>query len=185
MDGRSIRTDFHFLCIGVFFVVLIMATGLPAYPKILATFDLSPGYAVWIQLGFALGLTGFQPLFGWLSDVFSQKSVVLFGAALMAIGSAVTAATPFFWLLIVGMFAKGIAGAAVVPAGFAYVGKFFTEEERGKALSTFGVYSAIGAAIGPFLSRYIGMGSQFLVLRFAECYIVFGVFIWGTEYQRG
>src|SRR5690625_7023840 len=73
----------------------------------------------------------------------------------MAVGSAVTAATPFFWLLVVGMFAKGIAGAAVVPAGFAYVGKYFTEQQRGKALSTFGVYSAIGAAIGPFLSGVI------------------------------
>ena len=155
MDERSIRKDFHFLCIGVFFIVLIMATGLPAYPKILDTFDLTSGYAVWLQLGFALGLTGFQPLFGWLGDVFGQKSVILFGAALMAIGSAVTAVTPFFWLLVVGMFAKGIAGAAVVPAGFAYVGKYFTEQQRGKALSTFGVYSAIGAAIGPFLSGVI------------------------------
>lgn len=152
MSERNIRTDFHLLCIGVSFIVLIMATGLPAYPKILATFDLSTGYAVWIQLGFALGLTGFQPLLGWLSDVYSQKAVVLFGAALMAVGSTLTAITPFFWLLIVGMFAKGVAGAAIVPAGFAYVGKFFEEEQRGKALSTFGVYSAVGAAIGPFLS---------------------------------
>ena len=152
MSDKSNRIDFHLLCIGVLFIVLVMSTGLPAYPKILDTFGLSTGYAVWMQLGFALGLTGFQPLFGWLSDVFSQKAVIVFGALLMSIASAITAATPFFWLLIVGMFAKGIAGAAIVPIGFAYVGKFFKEELRGKALSTFGVYSAVGAAIGPFLS---------------------------------
>src|SRR5699024_7889828 len=93
MSERNIRTEFHLLCIGVSFIVLIMATGLPAYPKILATFDLSTGYAVWIQLGFALGLTGFQPLLGWLSGVYSQKAVVLFGAALMAVGSTLTAIT--------------------------------------------------------------------------------------------
>lgn len=152
MDEQSIRKDFHFLCIGVFFIVLIMATGLPAYPDILDFYGLTPGYAVWIQLGFALGLIGFQPLFGWLGDVFSQKAVILFGAALMAIGSVVTAVSPFFWLLVIGMFAKGIAGAAVVPVGFTYVGRFFKESQRGKALSTFGIYSTIGAAIGPFMS---------------------------------
>ncbi|ASK62379.1 MFS transporter [Virgibacillus phasianinus] len=152
MDEKSIRKDFHFLCIGVFFIVLIMATGLPAYPDILAFYDLKSGYAVWIQLGFALGLTGFQPLFGWLGDVYSQKAVVLLGSALMAIGSIVTAVSPYFWLLVIGMFAKGVAGAAVVPAGFTYVGKFFKEHQRGKALSTFGIYCTIGAAIGPFLS---------------------------------
>src|SRR5699024_770538 len=152
MNESPNRADFHFLCIGVFFIVLIMATGLPAYPKILDSFDLGSGYAVWVQLGFAFGLTGFQPLFGWLADVFGQKFVILFGAALMAIGSSITAAAPFFWVLVVGMFAKGIAGAAVVPVGFAYVGKFFSEQQRGKGLGTFGVYNAIGAAIGPFLS---------------------------------
>src|SRR5690625_4642635 len=143
MAERSIRKDFHFLCIGVFFIVLIMATGLPAYPKILDTFDLTSGYAVWLQLVFALGLTGFQPLFGWLGDVFGQKSVILFGAALMAIGSAVTAATPFFWLLVVGMFAKGIEGAAFISDGFAYVGKYLKEQQRGKARCIFSVYVAI------------------------------------------
>src|SRR5699024_12091780 len=97
----SIRKDFHFLCIGVFFIVLIIATGLTAYPKILDTFGLTSGYAVWLQLGFALGLSRFQPLFGLLGDVFGQKSVILFGAALMVIVSAVTAVTPFFWLLVV------------------------------------------------------------------------------------
>src|SRR5699024_12342280 len=108
MDERSIRKDFHFLCIGVFFIVLIMATGLPAYPKILDTFGLTSGYAVRLQLGVALGLTGFQPLFGWLGDVFGQIAVILFGAALMAIGPALTAVTPIILLLVVGMFVKGI-----------------------------------------------------------------------------
>lgn len=188
MDERTTRVDFHFLCIGVFFIVLIMATGLPAYPKILESFGLTSGYAVWLQLGFALGLTGFQPLFGWLADVFGQKSVILFGAALMAVGSAVTAAAPFFWLLVVGMFAKGIAGAAVVPAGFAYVGKYFTEEQRGKALSTFGVYSAIGAAIGPFLSGVIvdmmGWAANFWFCAFLSVLSLFA-FLFGVPNMKG
>lgn len=151
-EEKTIRKSFHILCIGVTFVVFAEASGLVAYPKMLANFDLGAGYAVWMQLGFALGLTGFQPLFGWLGDYFGQKMVILLGAALLAIGTSLVALAPFFWVLVFGMFIKGVAGAAVIPAGFTYVGKFFKDEQRGKALGIFGFYSVIGGVLGPVIS---------------------------------
>ncbi|ASN06153.1 MFS transporter [Virgibacillus necropolis] len=152
MEEKSIRKSFHILCIGVTFVVFAEASGLVAYPKMLENFDLSTGYAVWMQLGFALGLTGFQPLFGWLGDYFNQKMVIILGSILLTIGSSLVALAPFFWVLVVGMFIKGVAGAAVIPAGFTYVGKFFNDEQRGKALGIFGFYSVIGGVLGPVIS---------------------------------
>ncbi|QHS23422.1 MFS transporter [Virgibacillus sp. MSP4-1] len=152
LEEKSIRRAFHVLCLGVLFVVLAQATHIAAYPKMLEAFELGPGYSVWMQLGFALGLTGFQPFFGWVGDSYSQKVVILIGSALLVIGAVLVAVAPFFWVLVVGLFIKGVAGSAVIPAGFTYAGKFFKNEKRGKALGIFGFYSVIGGVIGPLLS---------------------------------
>lgn len=151
-EEKSITKGFYFICFGTFFVMLSLATHLPAYPHMLASFDLGPGHAVWMQLGLALGITGFQPLLGWVGDAFSIKVVILLGATFMALGSVLVALSPAFWVLVVGLFFKGMAGAAIAPSGVAYAGKFFTGEKRGKTLGLFIAFSTIGALFGPVLS---------------------------------
>lgn len=152
MGEKSVRRSFHFLCLGILLVVFAEATHIPAYPKMLEHFQLGAGYSVYMQLGFALGLTGFQPLMGWLSDTFGQKIVILFGAALLAIGSLLIASAPAFWVLVVGLFLKGFSGAAVIPAGVSFVGKYISYEQRGKTMGIYGFYTVIGGLAGPLLS---------------------------------
>lgn len=146
------KRAFHFLCLGTLLIVFCEATHIPAYPKMLEHFQLGAGYAVYMQLGFALGLTGFQPLMGWMGDSFGQKRVIVFGAILMAIGSFLVALSPAFWVMVVGLFFKGMAGAAVVPAGVAFAGRYFQGDKIGKALGLFGFYSVLGALAAPLLS---------------------------------
>lgn len=152
MEEKSIRRSFHFLCLGILLVVFAEATHIPAYPKMLEHFNLGAGYSVYMQLGFALGLTGFQPLMGWLSDTLGQKAVILFGGALLAIGSLLIAFAPVFWVLVFGLFLKGFSGAAVIPAGVTFVGKYFNNEQRGKTMGIYGFYTVLGGLAGPLLS---------------------------------
>lgn len=164
---KSINRGFYFICFGAFFVMLSLATHLPAYPHMLSEFQLGAGYAVWMQLGLALGLTGFQPLLGWLGDSVGLKKVILIGAVSMIIGSLLVAFSPVFWVLVIGLFFKGIAGAAVAPAGVAYAGKFMIGDQRGKALGTFMAFCTIGALFGPLISGAfvdtLGWSSSFLL----------------------
>ncbi|MEC1524576.1 MFS transporter [Neobacillus niacini] len=152
MGEKSVRKSFHFLCLGILLVVFAEATHIPAYPKMLEHFQLGAGYSVYMQLGFALGLTGFQPLMGWLSDTLGQKIVILFGAALLTIGSLLIAIAPAFWVLVLGLFLKGFSGAAVIPSGVSFVGKYFSHEKRGKTMGIYGFYTVIGGLAGPILS---------------------------------
>ncbi|MFD1851667.1 MFS transporter [Oceanobacillus bengalensis] len=152
IDEKSTKRSFYIICIGLLVTSLALATHLPAYPAMVGEFQLGAGYAAWMQLGFAFGMTGFQPLFGWLGDYLGQKFIVLVGFIFMAIGSAIVAISPTFWVLILGLFFKGLAGSAIIPVGFAYVGKFFSEEKRGKGLGVAAVYSVVGAAAGPTIA---------------------------------
>ncbi|MYL42579.1 MFS transporter [Virgibacillus massiliensis] len=132
--------------------MLSLATHLPAYPHMLEEFQLTAGSAVWMQLGLALGLTGFQPLLGWCGDAFGIKGVILMGALFMVVGSVLVALSPAFWLLVVGLFFKGLAGAAIAPAGVAYAGTLFTGKQRGRSIGLFTSIMTIGALFGPLLS---------------------------------
>lgn len=155
IDDKSINRGFYFISFGAFFIMLSLATHLPAYPHMLQTFNLAPGYAVWMQLGLAVGLTGFQPLLGWIGDSFGLKFVILIGGFFMIIGSLFVAFSFSFWILVLGLFFKGIAGAAVAPSGIAYAGKFMEGSRRGKAIGTFMAFSTIGALFGPVISGSI------------------------------
>lgn len=149
---KRIQRGFHFICFGSFFIMLSLATHLPAYPHMLEEFNLPAGYAVWMQLGLAVGLTGFQPFLGWIGDTRGLKNVIIFGAISMIVGSLLVAFSPSFWVLIIGLFLKGVSGAAVAPVGVAYAGKCMVGERRGKAMGTFMAYSTIGALFGPLVS---------------------------------
>lgn len=183
MDERSMQKAFHFICLGAFLVVFCEATHIPAYPKMLENFGLGPGFAVYMQLGFAVGLTGFQPLMGWVGDNFGQKRVLLFGAVLMAIGSILIAMAPIFWVLVAGLFFKGMSGAAIIPAGVAFAGRYFKGEKRGKALGIFTFYSTVGALIAPLASGMlvdrVGWASVFWLCMILGL-IAFGLFMAGV-----
>lgn len=155
MNDKSINKGFYFISFGAFFIMLSLATHLPAYPHMLQAFNLTPGYAVWMQLGLAVGLTGFQPLLGWIGDSFGLKLVILIGGFFMILGSLFVAFSFSFWVLVLGLFFKGIAGAAVAPSGIAYAGKYMEGSRRGKAIGTFMAFSTIGALFGPVISGSI------------------------------
>ncbi|MGM9927761.1 MAG: MFS transporter [Bacillus sp. (in: firmicutes)] len=188
MDGTFKRSSFHFLCFGILLVVFAEATHIPAYPKILEHFNVGAGHAVWMQLGFALGLTGLQPLMGWISDSFGQKKVILLGAFLMAAGSCLIAIAPYFWVMVLGLFLKGVSGAAVIPAGVAFVGKYFSEERRGKALGLYGFYTVIGALFGPLLSGvFVDQLGWFFIFWLCAVFglISFMLFLYGVPKDEG
>lgn len=155
MDSSTLRRNniaFYFLCAGVFFTMLSLATHLPAYPHILMEFELDASAAVWMQLGLAFGITGFQPLFGWIGDTYSQKLILIAAGVFMAIGSLLIVFSPYFWVLVVGLFFKGLSGAAVIPTGVSYAGRIFEGERRGRALGLFAFSLTIGALFGPLVS---------------------------------
>lgn len=152
LENKSTQRAFYFLCFGVFFTMISLATHLPAYPHMLDNFKLDAGYAVWMQLGLALGLTVFQPLLGWLGDTYSQKNILIAGALFMIIGSLLVVLAPAFWVLVLGLFFKGLAGAATAPTGVAYAGRLFIGERRGRALGLFAFFSTAGALFGPLIS---------------------------------
>lgn len=122
-------------------------------------------------IGFAIGAYGltqaiFQIPFGWMSDRFGRKPVILFGLVLFAIGSLVAAFSDSIYGVIVGRLLQGCG--AIASAIMALAADLSRDEQRTKIMASIGM--SIGAAfalamiIGPGLTELVGLSGLFMVI---------------------
>jgi MFS family permease len=122
-------------------------------------------------IGFAIGAYGltqaiFQIPFGWMSDRFGRKPIILFGLVLFALGSLVAAFSDHIYGVIVGRLLQGCG--AIASAIMALAADLSRDEQRTKIMASIGM--SIGAAfalamvIGPGLTELVGLNGLFLVI---------------------
>ena len=122
-------------------------------------------------IGFAIGAYGltqaiFQIPFGWLSDRFGRKPIILFGLALFAVGSIVAAMSDHIYGVIAGRLLQGCG--AIASAVMALAADLSRDEQRTKIMASIGM--SIGAAfalamiLGPGLTGWIGLQGIFIVI---------------------
>ncbi|TQV72929.1 MFS transporter [Aliikangiella marina] len=148
--------------------------------RMLGLFMLLPVFAIVGQeltgytpalIGLAIGAYGltqaiFQIPFGWLSDRFGRKPIILFGLALFAIGSLVAAFSDHIYGVIAGRLLQGCG--AIASAVMALAADLSRDEQRTKIMASIGM--SIGAAfalamiVGPWLTGWLGLQGIFVVI---------------------
>jgi predicted MFS family arabinose efflux permease len=103
---------------------------LPAITRGLSV-SLSAGGTL-VSIGSLMGLVA--PLFGVLSDRSGGRRLMVFGAALFAIGALLTAAFPWYGVALVTFGVMGLAKMAFDPAMQVFLGQRVPYERRGRAL---------------------------------------------------
>lgn len=122
-------------------------------------------------IGLAIGAYGltqalFQIPFGWLSDRFGRKPIILMGLVLFVIGSVVAALSDSIYGVIVGRLLQGCG--AIASAVMALAADLSRDEQRTKIMASIGM--SIGAAfalamiVGPLLTGWIGLKGIFSVI---------------------
>ncbi len=121
-----------------------------------------------LLIGFALGAYGLtqailQIPFGMLSDRFGRKRVIAAGLILFALGSAYAAMADTLVEVVIGRALQG--AGAIAAATMALLADLTREENRTKAMATFGM--SIGFAfmlaivLGPLLVEWVGLSGLF------------------------
>ena len=122
-------------------------------------------------IGLAIGAYGltqavFQIPFGWLSDRFGRKPIILFGLVLFMLGSLLAAASDHIYGVIAGRLLQGCG--AIASAIMALAADLSRDEQRTKIMASIGM--SIGAAfalamvLGPSLTAWVGLNGLFLVI---------------------
>ncbi|WP_375253739.1 MFS transporter [Yoonia sp.] len=92
----------------------------------------------------------FGPIIGSLSDAFGRKPVLIAALAMLTVDYIIMAMAETYWLLLLGRFLAGMAGATYITAT-AYIADIAKPEERGAAFGMIGAAFGIGFVLGPAL----------------------------------
>lgn len=116
---------------------------------------------------YALSLGMIIPVGGFLADRFGIKRVYVLSLAAFTLASALCGLAFSLNALIVFRILQGLGGGALLPLGTAMLFTAFPPNERGLALSVFGIPALVAPALGPtlggFLVEYVGWRFIFFV----------------------
>jgi MFS family permease len=160
--------------------------------RMLGLFMLLPVFAIAGQslqgytpalIGFAIGAYGLtqailQIPFGWMSDRFGRKPVIVFGLCLFALGSVVAALSESIYGVIVGRLLQGCG--AIASAVMALAADLSRDEQRTKIMASIGMSIGIAFAlamiVGPLLTNWLGLSGIFWVIA-VLAFIAIGVIL--------
>ena len=109
----------------------------------------------WVIEAYALFLASLILVGGALGDRYGRRLIYGIGIALFAVASVLCGISENVTELIYFRALQGIGGALMIPGSLAIITVFFDESERGKAIGTWGAFSAITTAVGPVLGGWL------------------------------
>ncbi|MFI6079175.1 MFS transporter [Actinoplanes sp. NPDC051343] len=139
-----------------------------ALPRMAADLRPSPTELLWMNdiYGFMVG--GTMITMGAVGDRIGRRRLIVICAAVFAVASAVAAFSTGPWMVIVTRAVMGVAGAAIMPASLALIGRLFPDPKRsvaamGAYMTCFLVGMTIAPLIGGVMIEYWWWGSVFLL----------------------
>ena len=163
-------------------VTFVMVFGnsmlIPIFTKIQAALEISFFQVSLLVTYYSIAAAIFIPIFGFLSDRFKRKWVIivalsLYGLAGVFIGLLIVLKPEqeMYSLILVGRIVQGIGAAGMSPIAMALVGDIFTSQERAKALGLIEFSNIFGKIISPIL------GSALALLVWFIPFFLYGVFV--------
>jgi EmrB/QacA subfamily drug resistance transporter len=172
-------------CAGLFILMLDSTVVTLALPSIQRDLGASLDGLQWVQNAYLLTLAALVVTGGRLGDIFGRRLVFVWGMAIFAAGSVLSASAGGEAQLVAGRVLQGAGGSALLALSLAITSHAFPDELQGRVLGIWASVSAIALAIGPLVGgllidaaswRWIfwinlpvaGLGIAILVLRGQE-----------------
>jgi len=125
---------------------------LPALPAIRSSYSVSAATAQMTLSVSMLAIALATLIYGPLSDRYGRRPVVIIGLLFFLAGSALCAAAPDIWTLIVGRMLQGAGGASGMVLARAIVRDLYNRERSASVIA----YLTTAMVIAPMLSPTIG-----------------------------
>jgi DHA2 family multidrug resistance protein-like MFS transporter len=139
-----------------------------ALPRMAADLHPSPTQLLWMNdiYGFMVG--GTMITMGAIGDRIGRRRLIVICSAVFAMASAAAAFSTTAWMVILARAVMGVAGAAIMPASMALIGRLFPDPKR--SVSAMGAYMtcfltgmAIAPLVGGIMIEHWWWGSVFLL----------------------
>lgn len=180
---------FGTLCLSGFAVTMegsIVVTALPTIAR-----DLHTTEYVWVTNCYTLASTVFQPLVGWMAEVFGHKPIMLGSVLVFGVGSAMAGSANSLGLILVGRAVQGFGGGAIPLMAELIISDQLPLAQRPQMLGMVMATSCLGLVFGPILGGVIVQHSTwrwifYLNVAFAGASIIclFPMLGYGTARQK-
>lgn len=156
------------LTLPVFLVSMDFSVLYLAIPTLSAELAPSATQQLWIVDIYGFLIAGLLITMGNLGDRFGRRKLLLIGASIFGVASAIAAFAPDASALIAARAVMGIGGATLLPSSLSLISNMFPDRvARAKAIgmwtAAFAGGSAIGPVIGGALLHQFWWGSVFLI----------------------
>ena len=138
------------ICLGASIAPLDFSVNV-AFPAMTQAFDLSTQSIRWVAVCYMLSYGGLMLSFGSIGDRVGHLKVFRLGLVLGVLAFLLCAVAPTFRLLLIGRVVQGVATALTLSCAPALVLKLFHDSRRTWALSLYGAYFAVAAALAPVI----------------------------------
>jgi EmrB/QacA subfamily drug resistance transporter len=106
----------------------------------------------WVVGAYALTFASFMLACGMMGDKFGRKKIMLAGAGVYCVGSALAAVAPSVGILIAARSVMGLGAAASEPGTLSMIRHLYPDERvRNRALGAWAAVSGFSLALGPVL----------------------------------
>jgi len=161
----------RFFALKISLVMAIRMLGLFMLFPVMSVYASDYESATPFLIGMAIGVYGltqaiFQIPFGYLSDRFGRKPILIVGLLVFLLGSIMAANTSNIIIVVIGRAFQG--GGAISAVLMAFLADSVSEENRAKANAfvgfQIGVAFMLSLLIGPIISSRVGLSGLFWVI---------------------
>lgn len=110
---------------------------------------------LWVVNGYALFLSALLLVGGALGDHYGRKRVFMVGISIFTGASILCGLAGSPLLLILSRCIQGMGGALMVPGSLSIISALFPKEQRGTAIGTWSMFSAMTTIFGPALGGWL------------------------------
>jgi DHA2 family multidrug resistance protein len=126
-----------------------------ALPHMQGSLNAGTDEVTWVLTSYLVSNAVILPITGWLARVFGRKRFLITCIVLFTLTSLLCGAAPNLATLICFRILQGAAGGALIPMSQAIMMETFPIQERGMAMSIFGIGAMFGPVVGPTLGGWI------------------------------
>jgi MFS family permease len=128
----------------------------------------------------SIGQTVSAPFWGYISDRFSRKNVLIFGTGVWGLWTVAVGLMPNFTSLMIVRAISSLGLGCLMPATFSLLGDHFPQSQRGRALGVIGLVGLLGTVFGVLALGFVANAEMwrwgFIGLGIAS--VLSGLVIW-------
>jgi DHA2 family multidrug resistance protein len=126
-----------------------------ALPQMQGSLSASADQISWVLTSYLVAAAILMPLTGYLTDTLGRRRYLLYSIGGFVVSSMLCGLSRNLAQIVTFRLLQGVFGAALAPLSQAIMADTFPLEERGRAMSIWGIGVMIGPILGPTLGGYL------------------------------